>query len=318
MSPSLLLTGATGTVGTALLRELSVRGVSARVLVRNLQAATALQSPLVSLMEGDLRTPSTLDAALDGIERVFLLSPPGPDQVILQGNVVEAVQRTGRPIHIVKVSVLGAGPEASVPLARWHAVTEAQIRQLDGPATILRPHIFMQNLLGTAARIQADGLLFGAFGDVPLPFIDARDVAAVAAVVLTQAGHAGQTYTLTGPRLLTYAQVAATLSSLYRRPIHYVNLPSERYHEALVGDGVPNWLADNLAALARWLQNGTASTITPTVIELTGRPGRTLEQFLRDYRASFLDRTSISHSLCVEVDNAQPTPPPRPSTYRER
>ncbi|MFP4228973.1 MAG: hypothetical protein ACLFTE_09120, partial [Salinivenus sp.] len=217
-----------------------------------------------------------------------------PDQVVLQGNVVEAIQRTRRPIHVVKVSALGAGPEAVVPLARWHAVTEAQIRNAGLPATLLRPHAFMQTLFASIDTIRSDGLLYGAFGDAAVPFVDARDVVAVAAEVLTQDGHDGRVYTLTGPQALSYTQVAATLSSVLQTSVRYVDLPMERYYETLIGVGHPAWWVDNLTALARWLQYGTASTVSSAIVEVTGRPARSLERFVRDHRSAF---TSTGASL---------------------
>ncbi|MFO8098115.1 MAG: NAD(P)H-binding protein [Salinibacter sp.] len=294
MPPSILVFGAADPVGSALFRELSHRQVPVWAFVDDQTQTEAIQGPLVSLIAGDLQDPASLDAALHGIDRVFVLSPAGPDQVVLEGNVVEAIQRTRRPIHIVKVSALGTGPEAPIPLARGHAVTEAQIRNAGLPATLLRPHALMQHLLTSSDTIRSDGLLFGAFGDVAVPFVDARDVAAVAADVLTRGGHDGHFYTITGPQALSYTQVAATLSSVLRTSVRYVDLPVERYHETLVGTGHPTWWADNLTALARWLQYDTASTVSSAVVEVTGRPARTLEQFIRDHRAAFT--TTVARS----------------------
>ena len=320
MSSSILVIGGTGTIGTALLQELSRRQVPVRALVRSRAQAAAVQSSVVLPVVGNLQTPTSLDAALDGIERVFLLSPSAPDQVVLQGNVVEAIQRTDRPIHIVKVSALGAGPEAPVPLARWHAVTESQIRNTALPATFLRPHVFMQNLLGSAETIASDGLFFGAIGDTPLPFIDARDVAAVAAEILIQGEHEERTYTLTGPQSLSYTQMIAIFSSVLGRSIRYVDLPLEQYHEMLVGMGCPTWWADNQTALARWFQQEAPRSVTSSVIEITGHPSRTFERFVQDHRADF---NAGSASRPCRTDGPPPrshqsTTPRRPSTCQGR
>ncbi len=317
MSSSILVTGGTGTVGTALLRTLADRHLPVRVLVRD-RSRAALPSPLVEVVEGNLSDVSLLHDALTGIDRVFLLSPAAPNQVVLQGNVVEAIQRTGRPIHIVKVSALGAGPEAPVPLARWHAVTESQIRTAAVPATFLRPHGFMQNLLGSAETIASDGLFFGALGDAALPFIDARDVAAVAAEILIDGGHEGRSYTLTGPQSLSYTQLAKTLSAALGRPIHYVDLPPDRYHEMLVGMGCSTWWADNLTALARWLQQGATTTVSSSVIEITGRPSRPFARFVQDHRAAFIAGTASRSCRQAETTSRpdRSTPRRRPSACR--
>jgi uncharacterized protein YbjT (DUF2867 family) len=263
------------------------RGVPVRAFVRDEAHARLLRHPLVDLVEGDFRRPSSIDTALQGIDRVFLLSPPALDQVTLQGNVVEAVQRTGRPIHLVKVSAYGVAPAAPLQFARWHAITEAQIQNAGLPSTLLRPHAFMQNLLGAAPTVQKEGILYGAFGDAALPFIDTRDVAAVAAAVLTGEGHEGRVYTLTGPTALTYTEVAATLSRVLNQSVTYVDLPPDRYRGTLLASGVPGWLADGLAELAQSFQAGPVPPPTETVAQITGRPPQSLAQFVHDYADAF-------------------------------
>jgi uncharacterized protein YbjT (DUF2867 family) len=287
MTPRLLVCGATGTIGTALVSLLADRGVPVRALVRDASHAWPLAHPLVELVEGDFRRPASIDAALDGVHRAFLLSPPALDQVVLQGNVVEAVQRTGRSIHLVKVSAHGVAPEASFQFARWHAVTEAQIVDAGLPVTVLRPHPFMQNLVGAAPLVREEGILYGVFGDVPLPIVDARDVAAVAAAGLTSDGHEGKTYVLTGPEPLTYTAVAETMSRVLGRSVTYVDLPLERYRGTLLSSGVPGWLAEGLTELAAFIRSGPSPTVTPTVAQLTGRPARSLDRFVRDYADTF-------------------------------
>lgn len=287
MSPTILICGATGTVGTVLTDTLIGRGVSVRALVRDRVRARWLGHSLVDLAEGDFRRPRTLDAALEGIDRVFLLSPPALNQVTLQGNVVEAVQRTGRELHLVKVSAYGVGPEAPTQFARWHAVTEAQITNADLPATFLRPHFFMQHLFTAAPDLRTDGVLYGAFGDAALPLIDAKDVAAVAAEVLTGRGHEGQVYTLTGPESLTYTDVAATFTRVLGKSVTYVDLPPERYRSMLLSGGMPSWLAEGLTEQAQSCQTNPASPTTPTVAQLVGRPAHSLEAFVYGHTDAF-------------------------------
>ena len=287
MSPTILICGATGTVGTVLTDTLIGRGVPVRVFVRDRAQASLLGHPLVDVVEGDVRRARTLDAALVGVDRVFLLSPLALNQVTLQGHVVEAVQRTGREIHLVKASAYGVAPDASTQFARWHAVTEAQITDTGLPATVLRPHLFMQHLLTAAPDLRTEGVLYGAFGEAALPLIDARDVAAVAAEVLTGRGHEGQVYTLTGPESLTYTEVAATFTRVLGQSVTYVDLPPERYRSTLLSGGVPSWLADSLTEWAQSCQTSPASTTTPTVAQLVGRPARSLEAFVYDHIDAF-------------------------------
>lgn len=288
MSPPILITDAAGDIGRALVGALTDEGVPVRVLARPDGGDPSPTSPLVEVVEGAVRTVDVLDRALAGIEQVVLLAPPAPDQVGLLGAVVEAAERTGRPVHLISVLVMGAMPaDAPVQLARWQAVTEAQIRSSGLPATTLRPQLLMQNLLRAAGSIGTADIICGGFGPVRLPQVDARDVAAAAQTVLTAPGHEGQSYVLTGPQVLSYPDVAQIFSEELGRPIQYVDMPVEAYHEYLVGSGVASWRADDLAALARLFRTAPAWPVTSAVAELTGRPARSLRAFVREHAAAF-------------------------------
>jgi uncharacterized protein YbjT (DUF2867 family) len=145
----------------------------------------------------------------------------------------------------------------------------------------------MQHLLRAAEGVRTEGMICGAFGPARLPQVDARDVAAVARTVLTTPGHEGRAYVLTGPQALSYSEIATIVAEEVGRPVRYVDMPVEAYHEHLVGGGAPHWRADNLAALARLFRAGHAWPVTPAVAELTGRPARTLRQFVREHAATF-------------------------------
>jgi uncharacterized protein YbjT (DUF2867 family) len=289
MTPSLLLIGAASTIGALLLRELTDRRVPTRVLVRDPSRAKPFAAhPLVDVAIGDLADAGAIDAALVGIDRVFVLTPPAPNQVLLQGSLIEAAERTGRAPHVVMVSATGAvPPHVPLRLGRWQAVTEAHLRSSGLPTTILRPQFLMQSFLRAAPTIRVDGLLCGAFGTARLPFVDARDVAVVAAHVLTGDGHAGHAYRLAGPQALSYPEVAETFSAVLDRPIRYVNMPVEAFHEYLVGNGVEDWMAEDLATLAHSFLRAPRETISSTVAAITSRPARTLSQFVRDHASSF-------------------------------
>lgn len=298
MSPSLLLTGATSTLGRLLVQELDRRKVPIRALVDAPEQADALSTSLrIEMIWSPPDPSSVLETALDGIHRVFLLTPPAPDQIARQGAVIEAVERTGRPIHVVAVSAVGALP-TNVPLqlARWHAVTEAQLRSTDLPNTILRPQFLMQNLLRAAPTIRADDMLCGAYGSARLPLVDGRDVAAAAATVLTTDGHTGGDYRLTGPQALTFPEVAEIVSAVLGRPIRYVDMTAEAYHEYLVGGGLAQWLADDLTVLARAFQSGHSGPPTSDVATITGRPAQPLDRFVHDHAEAFAPSRERSSS----------------------
>jgi uncharacterized protein YbjT (DUF2867 family) len=323
MSPSLLITGATGTIGSLLVRELAEQSVPVRALVRSRERARALLTlSTVDLVEGDLEEPTAIAAALSGITHIFVCTTPAPDQVILQGNVVEAAERTGRPIHLVTVSAVGAvPPDVPLQLAQWHRVTEAQIQSTNLPATILRPQFLMQNLLRVAPSIRTENMLCGSFHQARLPLVDAGDVAAVAAAVLTTDGHNGQSYTLTGPQALSYTEIAALFSNELGRPIRYVDMSADAYQEYLMSRKLPQWKVDDLTLLARSFQNGHTWPVTPSVAELTGRPARTLQQFIREHVATFRppDASPPFHGTCLHCATpfwSLDAPPNRPALPR--
>jgi uncharacterized protein YbjT (DUF2867 family) len=293
MTPPLLVLSDPGPVGSHLVRELTARRVPVRVLVDGNAEQMLLPSeaPLEWVADWDRR--DTLDGLFADVDRVALLSGPNTDQVARHGAVIEAAERTERPVHLVYVAAAGAVlAEAPLQVARWQAVTTAQIRSAGLPLTEMRPQLLMQRLLGVAESIRTEDLLCGSFGGARLPMVDARDVAAAVAAVLTTDGHEGETYLLTGPQALSYDDVARALSTVLGRPIRYVDLASEAYHEHLIGGGLAPWMADDLAALARLFRSGCAWPVSSDLARLTGRPARTLTAFLRTHAPAFRRRSS--------------------------
>jgi len=282
----ILVTGATGLVGGAVVRELAARGVPIRVLVRSPEKAAALAGPTVEAVVGDFAQPASLDQALRGVTRALLISHHDTSQVELQGNFVEAARRAG-PVHVVKLSGLGTGPDSSLHSGRWHAETEAQIRKAGLPWTFLHPPYFMQNLLRAAPAIASHGVLTAAMKDGRIAMVDARDVAAVAAAALTIGGHAGQTYVITGPEALSHADVAATLSKAVGRPITYRDISLDAFREQLMAAGVPPWLVDVRVEFSSALRENFAATVSDVVPRVTGRPARTLAAFVAEHAAPF-------------------------------
>ena len=319
MAPSLLMTDPCGLIGRLVLRELTIRGVPIRVLARSPVDKHETDAVLPQGVDGDPFHPDTLDASLDGVERVLLVSPPSPDQVLLQGSLIEAIERTGRPIHLITVSVLGVvPPDALLRLARWQTVTEAQIESSGLPTTIVRPQLLMQSLLRTASSIRSDDMLCGSFNGARLPLVDGRDVARVTATLLTTEGHNGRRYDLTGPQLVSFFDVAEVFSSVLGRPIRYVDMPSQTYHEYLVGSGLPNWIADDLTLLARSFRSDYRWSVTSDVSRITGQPAQTLAGFIRDHLDVFQPGGSDAPDATTDTDFwcATTVPPTGPRAGR--
>lgn len=287
MTPTLLLTGATGTVGGHLADQLRKKQVSARLLVRDPAAASHLAAPTAELVTADLKDALTTSAALQGIETAFLLTPAGPDSVRLQRQFIDVAADSGVK-HVVKVSALGASPDSPVQLGRWHAEIEAHLKASGLTWTILQPHSFMQNLLASAATIRAAGAWYGCSGDGAYSAIDARDVAAAAAAILPSPElHEGQTYLLTGPEPVTQADQAKALTRALDRTIRYIDLPPDQFREGMIAAGLPEWLADDLVGLQQFFSTGHAADVSPVVEVLTGSPPATFDRFAADHADAF-------------------------------
>jgi uncharacterized protein YbjT (DUF2867 family) len=235
---TVLVTGGTGTVGGHVLRLAVAEALPVRALVRDRQRAVASLPPSVDVVEGDLADASAVDAALEGVRAAFLAVGGTDAQLQLEQLFVD--RAAARGVHVVKLSAHGAALESPVPFDRWHGAVEAQLTSSGTAWTLLRPTVFMQNLLGSAQTI-ATGQLYAPAGQAPVAFIDARDIAAVAVTAL-RGGHEGRTYEITGPQALTYAEVAAELSRLLGHDVEYVDLPAGAFTSALEGAGMsPCW-----------------------------------------------------------------------------
>jgi uncharacterized protein YbjT (DUF2867 family) len=287
----ILVTGATGHVGGAVVRQLAAQGVPLRALVRSPEKAAALAGPTVQTVVGDFARPETLGPALQGVTHALLISHHDVRQVELQGNFVEAARRAGR-VHVVKLSGLATAPGSPSQSGRWHAETEAQIRDTGLPWTFLHPPYFMQNLLRAAPAVAAHGVLTAAMKDGRIAMVDARDVAAVATAALTAPGHTGQTYVITGPEALSHAMVAAILSEAVGRQIVYQDIELDALREQLVAAGTPPWLLEVRMEFTSVLREGFAAAVTDTVARTTGHEPRTFAAFAAEHATRFRGATS--------------------------
>lgn len=279
----ILITGASGNVGKEVLKQAVASGARVRGAFQSAgKAATAPSGAEIATV--DYNQPETLHAALKDVDAVFLVAPPAQNLVALERKAVDAIKRAGAPL-IVKLSAMG-GRSATYP--KQHAESEEYIKSSGVPFTFLRPNGFMQNLVNyNAATINSQNAFYGCQNDGKVSHIDLRDVAAVAVKVLTEDGHQGMTYTLTGPRALTNADLAQILSDDLGREIRYVDLPPEQFKKALLGAGLPEWSATALVDLQQLYRNGGASAITNDVEQLLNVKPRSFEQFSRDYKAAF-------------------------------
>lgn len=282
----ILVTGSTGNVGGALVSRLSTAGVPVRALVRSRNRGDDLRGYDVDLAVGTYEDDASLRAALDGVDRVFLLTPASERMAEQELALVRAASGSG--VRVVKLAAAGvdAPEESPVRFLRQHQEVVRGLADSGLPFTVLAPGSFMQNLLRQAAPVQ-EGVLPSTTGDGAISWVDVRDVAAVAAHVLTSDGHEGATYTITGPEALTSAEVAEVLARVLGREVRPQVVSPEQSRAVLLESGVDAWLADGLGELDEVARSGGASGVTDEVQKATGAPARSLEEFVREHQAAF-------------------------------
>ena len=281
----ILLTGATGQIGTNLVPLLSTRNVALRALTRD--PARAPRLPGVEWVRGDLSEPQTLPHLFRGADTLFLLTSNGPEMAQVQLNAVATAKEAGIT-RIVKQSALGASDHSKSPIGRAHHEVERAIEASGMAWTFLRPHVFMQHLLTLAPGIARDGVLRSASGEGKIPFIDTRDIAEVAAVALTKPGHEGKKLVLTGPKAVSYRDVAAAVQAATGKPVRYISETEAELRGRMAREGATPWDIDSAAGLAGYQRaGGKTETVSPAVAEVTGRSPRSVENLIAENARAF-------------------------------
>ena len=279
----ILITGASGNVGSEVLRQAAAAKLNIRAVYQSPDKARTAPAAVETVLM-DYTRPETIRAALRGIEKVFLVGPPASNLAELEGNLVNQAKRSDVQ-HIVKLSALG-GRKAMFP--GLHRDSEEEIEASGIAYTFLRPNGFMQNLVNyNSETIKTQNAFYAAQGSGAVSHIDIRDIAAVAVKVLSGGGHEGKPYSLTGPEALTNAQIAEKLSRLLGRSIRYVDIPPDDFKKSLLTAGMPEWSVNALLDLQRLYREDGASLVDRTVEQLLGRKATSFNEFARDYRSAF-------------------------------
>lgn len=274
----ILVTGSGGTIGRELVKELVARGAPVRAAYRSRPPTT----PGVEGARIDMVSGEGLTAALAGVDALFLLVGEVDDQAAAEIRVVDVARRAGVR-RIVKLSVLGAEGEG-YSFAKIHRAVERALESSGIPHTLLRPGSFMQNFVNFYGEmIKNEGVLALPCGDAREAHVDARDIARVAAVVLTSDGHEGKAYDLLGPQAISYAEATAKISAATGRTITYTDAPESDFRQAMLATGAPEAYVDSLLDLYRFIRSGQFPRSGTAIKDVTGREAVSFDQFTRDY-----------------------------------
>ncbi len=280
----ILITGATGTVGSHLLNRLVSRGEAVRAMTRRPLPA----GPGVDVVRADFDAPASLAAAVSGVRAVFLLTAPASPTPRHDLAMLEAARSAGVSA-VVKLSAIGTGETfGDRTVGEWHLRAEQAVRSSGMAWTVLRPSSFASNLLRFADAVKAGQPVPNTTGTARQGVIDPRDVAAVAAEVLTTPGHAGRTCTLTGPELLGVPEQAAVLESVLGRSVTTVDLTLDDAREQMLRHGTGEAAADAAITGTAWARAGHNAVLTQDVPRILGRPAAKFVTWVRDRRNAFL------------------------------
>lgn len=283
----ILVTGATGNIGSALTTRLKEKALPVRAMTRDASKAKGVLPTGVDIFEADFENAESLAKAMVGVTTLVLISPAHPKMVAHQTAVLDAAAAAG-VMDVVKMSGLGASLDAPIRLPKSHAEIEAHATDLGMMLTAVRPNLFMQVLLGDAGSISNQGKVYAPAAEGRISFTDVRDIADVFAALLERPDLRGVDYDITGPEALTYAEAAEKIGTAVGFRVEHVDVPEETAREAMHCMGLDPWVTEAFVELFQIYRAGYgASVLSDKVEEVLGRPARSFDDFAADFKASF-------------------------------
>jgi len=282
---SVLVTGATGRVGSVITAELSHRGHSVRAAVRRLGRQSASWPRFTTEVEFDFDRPSTIEAALDGVDRVFLIARPGDEEADRAARPLVAAMQRRHVRHVVNLTAMGVEALPDTGLRK----VECAIEDSGVGFTHLRPNFFMQVFTAEPllSAIRLRHVLAVPAGEARLSFVDARDVALVASVALSEPGHVGRAYTLTGGKAISHHEVAEVIAIASGVPVRYVPIDDGVARRVIVDSGLSESRATRLLGFYAHVREGHCSPVSGDIERVLGCPATTFTAFARDHREAW-------------------------------
>jgi uncharacterized protein YbjT (DUF2867 family) len=288
----ILITGASGSVGKAVLQEAIRKESKVRAMYRSKDEAAKAPSGSEAVL-ADYADKESLRKALSGVSSVYVVCSPIPQLVELESNMLEACKKTGVK-HVVLNSALGAG-DYPKSFPSWHGKVEDKLKGMALSYTILRPNGFLQNIVTyNAPSIRAQGAFYVAMGDAKVSYLDVGDIAVVAVKALQGGAHTGKTYELNGPEAISNQELAKRISRVARRTVNYVDIPELAQREAMLSMGMPEWQVTALLELQQYYKQGGGAKTDGLLQSLIERAPVTLDQYLAANAKEFRDQAACA------------------------
>ncbi|MBV9667542.1 MAG: SDR family oxidoreductase [Nitrososphaeraceae archaeon] len=297
---TILVIGATGTVGSEVVKQIvsssssssSDQNVIIRAAIHSQNKADKFKqyNKTVEIVNMDYNHPKTIADAIDHVDKLFLLTLPTPNMIDIYSDLVKEIRKYDRINHIVMLSSMAAGTALGTTIGRLHRQEEKIIQESGIPYTFLRPNAFMQNFINFFGQtIRNQNAFYLPAGDGKVSFVDARDIAAVAAQALTSDNnrYTGKAYIITGQEAISFGQAAESLSNAIGKRISYVDIPEEDARKEMRHMGMEEWLIDAMMESYSIIRAGHASQTTTVVEQITGRKPIPFTRFAKDHAKFF-------------------------------
>jgi uncharacterized protein YbjT (DUF2867 family) len=285
--PLILVTGATGNTGSGLVPTLLAAGARVRALVHTAAKAEALRKLGADVVVADLGDPAALDAAVAGVDRIYLCLFNGPEQANHGRNLIAAARKAGRP-HIVHHNASGSDRSRII---RDINEVERVLRASGLPWTVLKPTFYLQNTMMAIPSVRSQGAIYLPMKQGRMAMTDVRDIVDVAAHVLLSPdmrAHEGKSYVLTTPESFTIAEFASALGAALGKPLQYVDVPVSAARESMIGMGMDPWVVDGYMELFEGFADNWGDKTSRDIQKLLGRPARSLRDFVADFKGAFV------------------------------
>lgn len=282
------VTGATGTIGREVYRELQSRGAEVRIAAREATAVADLLPAASEVVTLDFEARSISPSRFEGIDGFFFMTPVIENPVAVSLRVLEAAREAGVP-HIVRLSSRAAGWDERSDLRAWHRAIDDAVRESGAGWTVLRPCSLFQNFIDYQAEtIRTVSSIIVPQGDGLIPYVDALDIGeAVAECLMNPLSHQGQTHVLTGGRAYGVKGVAAEIGRMIHKPLTYIDVEEGQARDMMLQAGMPTWLVEAGLAVFAHAKAGAEAAVDPALTRIIGRPATSLSEFVERNREAW-------------------------------